>query len=515
MNEVETVTLTTDKIFVPSVWGVPNNSIAIQTAGIELSYWIGEVAGGSVEVTGYNYTYKELNDGGILVLATHKENRSGFYYDIRNANPIQVTDPVSGSRSYKFLNRLGIVGEIGFFAGDEVTDLNGVTLGANVHLAFAGAGSEDPISPGDGSGVTISFGPGLSLPGPVVTVGKVVSAATKIEEESIASPYLQLPDGRVFRVPNLYEQSTFELALEAYFAVFPNENIAPTAIAYQTDEGIAFLLSDVGGEGAQIYLPFSGELITLAGENVADQEAALTQVFEARNLSAFEVDPSFFSAKCFLAGTLIDMADGSQKPIELIEPDDLVFAYDERDLNGRAELVPARVVRTFVNQVPAVLDFHGLKVTPGHVTLCGDGRFEGRHRPLMDILSDDGAIVDRDGRLIRASTNLPVGSDGDHVVELACYAGPEARDFGHARMRLGTLFLRDDGETVRLSDLLETEGYQVNSDGLVSREGEQPQRLAWVGAIPKPEDYVLKKSGLTHADLYAAAVGIQAGNSIN
>ncbi|MEQ9518365.1 MAG: hypothetical protein RLN89_02880 [Parvibaculum sp.] len=98
MNEVETVTLTTDKIFVPSVWGVPNTSIAIQTAGIELSYWIGEVAGGSVEVTGYNYTYKELNDGGILVLATHKENRSGFYYDIRNANPIQVTDPVSRLR---------------------------------------------------------------------------------------------------------------------------------------------------------------------------------------------------------------------------------------------------------------------------------------------------------------------------------------------------------------------------------------------------------------------------------
>jgi hypothetical protein len=55
--------------------------------------------------------------------------------------------------------------------------------------------------------------------------------------------------------------------------------------------------------------------------------------------------------------------------------------------------VPARVTRTFVNDVAHVLDFHGTGVTPGHAFLCGAGRFQGRHVPLLDILRDDGAMV--------------------------------------------------------------------------------------------------------------------------
>ena len=34
----------------------------------------------------------------------------------------------------------------------------------------------------------------------------------------------------------------------------------------------------------------------------------------------------------------------------------------------------------------------GTGVTPGHVFLCGAGRFAGRHVPLIDILRDDGAV---------------------------------------------------------------------------------------------------------------------------
>jgi hypothetical protein len=64
-------------------------------------------------------------------------------------------------------------------------------------------------------------------------------------------------------------------------------------------------------------------------------------------------------------------------------------------------LVPARVTRTFVNDVAHVLDFHGTGVTPGHVFLCGAGRFKGRHVPLIDILRDDGAVVRQDGRRLR------------------------------------------------------------------------------------------------------------------
>jgi hypothetical protein len=71
----------------------------------------------------------------------------------------------------------------------------------------------------------------------------------------------------------------------------------------------------------------------------------------------------------------------------------LYRAYDRTWPCRSATLVPARVTRTFVNDVAHVLDFHGTGVTPGHAFLCGAGRFQGRHVPLLDILRDDGAMV--------------------------------------------------------------------------------------------------------------------------
>ncbi|MCA3234816.1 MAG: hypothetical protein INH06_21305 [Cupriavidus sp.] len=100
--------------------------------------------------------------------------------------------------------------------------------------------------------------------------------------------------------------------------------------------------------------------------------------------------------ECFLAGTLVTLDNGTTKPIEAIRPEDRVMTYD-----SRGALVPARVTRTFVNDVTNVLDFHGTGVTPGHVFLCGAGRFQGRHVPLLDILRDDGAVVRQDGRKSR------------------------------------------------------------------------------------------------------------------
>jgi hypothetical protein len=62
-------------------------------------------------------------------------------------------------------------------------------------------------------------------------------------------------------------------------------------------------------------------------------------------------------------------------------------------------------------------------VTPGHVFLCGAGRFQGRHVPLIDILRDDGAVVRQDGSLMRASTGCAVGSDADRVIEVVAADG--------------------------------------------------------------------------------------------
>ena len=208
--------------------------------------------------------------------------------------------------------------------------------------------------------------------------------------------------------------------------------------------------------------------------------------------------------KCFAAGTQIDMADGTQKPIETIQVGDKVMAYDPAENAGRGGLKPARVTRTMVNQVPHLLDFHGVKVTPGHATLCGDVPNEGKHIPLMDILLADGAVVNRDGALLRAATNLPVGSEGDQFVEVAWITFKSQKTFFRGWMRAGTLTLDAKGKTHRVLDALNREGYRLLPDGLIAKDGETPHPLYWFGELPKPADYVLAKSDLTLAELYSA-----------
>src|SRR5262249_5705774 len=57
------------------------------------------------------------------------------------------------------------------------------------------------------------------------------------------------------------------------------------------------------------------------------------------------------NCQCFVAGTAITMADGSQKPIEQIEVGDQVLSFD---MDTRT-MVPGRVVRLFENHDVAEL----------------------------------------------------------------------------------------------------------------------------------------------------------------
>ena len=80
-------------------------------------------------------------------------------------------------------------------------------------------------------------------------------------------------------------------------------------------------------------------------------------------------DPIFDFDVCFVAGTPILMADGTKKPIEEIQPGDLVLAADH--LNPEESPAPARVVRTFDNGLKDVvrLKFEGdeeIVCTPSH-----------------------------------------------------------------------------------------------------------------------------------------------------
>ncbi len=59
---------------------------------------------------------------------------------------------------------------------------------------------------------------------------------------------------------------------------------------------------------------------------------------------------------CFAAGTLVLLADGSSKPIELIQPGEMVLAAPDSDPLAKPE--PRRVLRTFHNAPAAILTLH-------------------------------------------------------------------------------------------------------------------------------------------------------------
>ncbi len=108
------------------------------------------------------------------------------------------------------------------------------------------------------------------------------------------------------------------------------------------------------------------------------------------------------------------MAGGAELPIERVRVGDIVMAFDPAADGGRGALAPRRVARTFRNTARAVVHLRGLRMTPGHVCLTDQGRFE----TVAAILLRDGALVGQDGRLIRARTGAIVGSPADAPVRV-------------------------------------------------------------------------------------------------
>ena len=94
---------------------------------------------------------------------------------------------------------------------------------------------------------------------------------------------------------------------------------------------------------------------------------------------------------CFAAGTPILMADGSTKPIELVDVDDSVVAFDRF-----GDLQPRRVVDTFRHHDREVVRMGDVEVTTAHPFLTADGTYV----PLANIKNTD-RIVLRDGQVIR------------------------------------------------------------------------------------------------------------------
>ncbi len=209
------------------------------------------------------------------------------------------------------------------------------------------------------------------------------------------------------------------------------------------------------------------------------------------------------SDACFLGHTPISMWGGGEKRIDQIEVGDWVVSYD-----AKGTLVPGKVTRTFVKQAQHVLDLHGLMVTPGHVMLCGDGRFSGRHVPIIDILRSDGALVTKSGKLMRAATGAEVGSHDDRfvlVVTVARGSDGVMQIAESKRLRLGTRHILSNGKEVSISGMIGASGGVVTDSELVRDKDGVEKPLIWpFGALPRPEDYVLSRSNLPLCDIYAA-----------
>lgn len=187
------------------------------------------------------------------------------------------------------------------------------------------------------------------------------------------------------------------------------------------------------------------------------------------------------------------MADGSTRPIAEISPGDWVVSFDQTAHGGRGGLVPRRVTAVHVNKARHLLNFHGTRVTPGHVFLRAEGGFA----PLLDILRADGAVVDAKGQTIRACTGFPVGSAEDAEIEILFYPHGADGPTIPGKLRGGTRLRMREGsdETETLLEMLARHGCELLSDGTVRKPGREAGPLPWPGAPVEPYAHLLRVSG--------------------
>lgn len=266
------------------------------------------------------------------------------------------------------------------------------------------------------------------------------------------------------------------------------------------------------------------------GNLIGQQKTVTTEVTKSLRES---LDLNYEPPKCFLSDTSISMwptdphhkihLDGSYdedlvlskawtKPIEEIEAGDLIVSYDDK---GRIQ--PGRVTRTMQNRATHILDFWGTGVTPGHAYLCGDGKFKGQHVPIMDILRTDGAIVRADGTLIRAATGCEVGSPGDQLVYVVLgdkQPNGMIKTREQGQLRAGTRVILENDRHYSLLELIVSNGGDVTEDGFI-RAGvdgaKMPFRWTFSDHLPRPEDFILRRSNVTLDEIYAAGEWEQIG----
>ncbi|MBO6629674.1 MAG: hypothetical protein JJ939_14760, partial [Alphaproteobacteria bacterium] len=142
-------------------------------------------------------------------------------------------------------------------------------------------------------------------------------------------------------------------------------------------------------------------------------ETVIRVVFESSTLSGLTSEQLKLivnaEAQCFAAGTPVEMADGSSKPIEKIRAGDWVLSFDQS-----GNLQPGRVTSVFESATNNLLTLsNGLVTTPGHPFLTSNGSFS----PILEITSARLPVVDRAGNEIYVAAKRMLNS-GEEIVRV-------------------------------------------------------------------------------------------------
>lgn len=123
------------------------------------------------------------------------------------------------------------------------------------------------------------------------------------------------------------------------------------------------------------------------------------------NQGLFEKEDDFVqkNPECFAPSTKIHLVKGQIVSIKDVKVGDEVFAFSK--VTDRLE--PAQIIQIHTTGERDVIDFHGTRVTPGHVFAQPDDAW----REIGAVLLADGFVVNEDGATVRARTGEVVSPD--------------------------------------------------------------------------------------------------------
>lgn len=195
------------------------------------------------------------------------------------------------------------------------------------------------------------------------------------------------------REQNSFERVIVAQSVEAYLAENPGSvwtdraNIATLdAVILQAvanDPGLLDNPSRLIGAVEDTYRSYGDDLGDLSGVGEIGSAAAQL-VIDAMEASSL--------AECFPAGTMIEMADGTEKPIELVQTGDWVMSFDP----STQAKVPGQVGQLFRGETPEWIRLNyqingvaeSLSATGGHPFLTPGGDF----KPIEALVEDNNRV---------------------------------------------------------------------------------------------------------------------------